>query len=207
MDKQEREAREKFKELNFKKKMEYVWEYYKAHIIAVVVVLALIVSGIVGYINKPRYDYEISMYTLYGFDEVESEAFCDIMKKICIDTNDDGKVLVNLIQATGEITNPVFSQAAQANLTRFQAELVANNHPTLILDDVYKEYLELDNIALVKSIFDISKSEEVQKALNITAGSGLYLVTLEEYGDAERDEELYQNALNIEKYFCTGKAE
>ena len=205
MDKQEREAREKFKELDFKKKREYIWEYYKAHIISAVVVVALIVSGIVGYVNRPRYDFEVSMYTLYGFDEAESEALCNILEKHCKDTDNDGKVNVNLVQAIGEITNPMFSQAAQANLTRFQAELVVNNHPTLILDDVYKEYLELDSIALAKSIYDLSQNKEICDALNITQGSGLYLVTMEKYGDAEKDENLYQNSLNLEKYFCSGK--
>ncbi len=205
MDKQEREAREKFKELDSKQKREYIWEYYKVHIISTIVVVALIVSGIVGYVNRPRYDYEVSMYTLYGFDEVESEALCNILEKHCNDTDNDGEVSVNLIQATGEITNPVFSQAAQANLTRFQAELVANSHPTLILDDVYREYLELDNIALAKSLYDLSQHKEICDALNITEGSGLYLVTMEKYGDAEKDEDLYQNALNLEKYFCSGK--
>lgn len=205
MDKQEREAREKFKELDFKKKREYIWEYYKAHIISVVVVVVLIVSGIVGYVNRPRYDFEVSMYTLYGFDEAESEALCNILEKHCIDTDNDGEVNVNLVQATGEITNPMYSQAAQANLTRFQAELVVNNHPTLILDEVYKEYLELDSISLAKSIYDLSQNKEICDALNITRGSGLYLVTMEKYGDAEKDENLYQNSLNLEKYFCSGK--
>lgn len=205
MDKQEREAREKFKELDFNKKREYIWEYYKVHIISAVVIIALIVSGIVGYVNRPRYDYEISMYTLYGFDEAEAEAFCDIMGRICGDVNDDGKTLVNLTQATGDITNPMFAQAAQANLTRFQSELVINNHPTMILDETYKEYLELDNQSVAKSIIDISANEKIRSALNIAGDAPLYLVTLKQYADAERDEELYQNALNIEKYFCTGK--
>ncbi len=201
MDKQEREAREKFKELDCKQKREYIWEYYKAHIISAIVVVALIVSGIVGHITSPKYDYEISMYSIYGIDEAETEKFCDMMEKVCTDTNDDNKVLVNLTQATGDITNPMYSQAAQANLTRFQAELMINNHPTMILDEVYKEYLDLDDIALVKSIIDISKNKEIQAALSITEDSGLYLVTLAEFGDAEKHKELYDNALAIEEYF------
>lgn len=79
---------------------EYIWNYYKWFIIAVIAVVALACVTVYQIRKTPKYDVILTVAGdyLYGDDEVMKIE--EILNNICDDINGDGKVMSDIYQLT-----------------------------------------------------------------------------------------------------------
>lgn len=56
----------------FKKKIEYIWDYYKAPILIGIAVIFLAVTTVVNKVNEPKFDYSIAIISKYNYPSQEN---------------------------------------------------------------------------------------------------------------------------------------
>jgi len=118
----------KLKEMNFKEKCQYIWEYYKVHIIVTVLLLVIIGSVINSlFINPPKRDYIYLAWIAHALSMEDVEIFEEELS-IIVENPDRQAVRISSYVLTG---NPQVDIAMQ---TRFVAELQMRNINGLIVD-------------------------------------------------------------------------
>ena len=129
----------KLRKMNFKTKMEYIWEYYKLLLIGLVIVLIIIGSLInIWFINPPPDTaLFISWNTGFIYDE-QLEDLTDTLNNRLIDEKENATVVISLM-----ITSDVDPTFAMANTQRLVAMVAAGQIDIFILDStILKEYAE-----------------------------------------------------------------
>lgn len=205
MDKDRAEAKKMAKELPFKERVKYFWEYYKVHtMLALFFALVLTITA-VQCAQQIDYDLEVSVYTNKGLLQENVDFLTGTITEQSYDINDNGVVDIGVFQNFADISNPdVYDEKVEAVLSKFQAELAANSSPVYILDEDYKEMLLKVFPEGVKALIDISQIPEIKEELKLGDDDSLYFVVLPEYEGKKDDEELqkkYQLAEKLERYF------
>ena len=118
----------KLREMNFTDKRQYIWEYYKLHIIAGVVVL-IIIGGLINtwFINPPKRDY---LYIVWQAGHMPSEVFDGIAERLSpiIEDVDRYQITVRSYVLTGD------PQMDQGLIMRLQALLSIGDVHIAIMD-------------------------------------------------------------------------
>ena len=92
---------EKFKAMNFRKKLEYIWEYYHWHFIVTAAVLIVAVSWIVGIVNNRDPLLELEMINCY-IASPEGEILQPFVEQQGLEYYDGAVVINKQIQLSGE---------------------------------------------------------------------------------------------------------
>lgn len=205
MDKDRAEAKKMAKELPFKERVKYFWEYYKVHTMLALFFAVVLTITAVQCAQQIDYDLEVSVYTNKGLLQENVDFLTGTITEQSYDINDNGVVDIGVFQNFADISNPdVYDEKVEAVLSKFQAELAANSSPVYILDEDYKEMLLKVFPEGVKALIDISQIPEIKEELKLGDDDSLYFVVLPEYEGKKDDEELqkkYQLAEKLEKYF------
>lgn len=82
------------------KKIENFWFYYGKIIIIAIIVIVGIVFSTVQCLNKPRYDLKVIYFTYDLIPESVTEKLADKLEEYCIDTNNDSKILVSVVNCS-----------------------------------------------------------------------------------------------------------
>ena len=138
-----RSERDKLRELDFKGKLEYIWEYYKLIIIGAVIALVIIGSLVNTYYFNPQPATAlfIAWNAGYIFDE-EINALTDALEERLIEEGENSRVIVSHF-STSYDEAPVM----MANAERLVAMLAAGSIDVFIVgrellqDYSYGEYL------------------------------------------------------------------
>lgn len=205
MDKDRAEAKKMAKELPFKERVKYFWEYYKVHTMLALFFAVVLTITAVQCAQQIDYDLEVSVYTNKGLLQENVDFLTGTITEQSYDINDNGVVDIGVFQNFADISNPdVYDEKVEAVLSKFQAELAANSSPVYILDEDYKEMLLKVFPEGVKALIDISQIPEIKEELKLGDDDSLYFVVLPEYEGKKDDEELqkkYQLAEKLERYF------
>lgn len=153
------------KGMSKKKKAEYIWEYYKLHIIGVLVLICIIASFIHGQITKVDYVFNLTMLG----NTVDTNKLTDLetkLTKVVVKDGDTKKQAIIGNMFLGDSTNSDPSMDSQS-MQKFVAQLSVGELDVVILDKGMFEsfakqnmFLRLDNI----SGFDLTsiKNEKIE---------------------------------------------
>ena len=160
----------KLKEMNFTDKRQYIWEYYKLHILFVVIILFLtgnIINNV--FINPSK---RIYLYIAWQAGFVHSEPLDALGERLSIIPEDQERyeVLVRSYEFTDD------PQVDQALAARFHAMLaVGNLHATITTREGIAEFAGFgvirpvtELLAAIRDICPILHNDMADRALHIT---------------------------------------
>jgi hypothetical protein len=165
-----------FKNMSRKEKMEYIWDYYKLHIIGVIVLIVFIGSFVQGQLTKVEY---VSNLSLVG-SSVNQDKMAELEKKLTALLVKEGE---KRKQALVEFAPTDKSGMSYEFTQRFVVKVAAGEIGVAVLDKNYYEdfmkqsmLLRLDNLAeLNLSKLNNSKLEGNSQE----QGNGVYAVSVE----------------------------
>ncbi len=206
MDKDRQLARELTKEMSFKEKLQHFWYYYKPHTLALIFVLAVIVWSAVQCANRIDYDLDISFYTESYISDEALDKFDVFLETLCDDINENGVIDAQAYPFTGNITGEYLDENAGAILTKLQSEIAMGECPAYIVDDAYKNYIEMltEDMDVIDNITEITDVPIIRETFNPGEGVKLYFISIVEYDTQKENEELLkerENMKKVEQYF------
>lgn len=128
-----------YKDLTRQQKMEHIWEYYKLHIIAGVIVLWFIGWMLNHYIINPPAEItlDVSVFAEYAVTE-ELDALNDVLDAAVFEEGVNEESVVDFL-STAENLDP---QMQQAVVTRMVAKASLNDYDIMIFEgDFYMNFL------------------------------------------------------------------
>ena len=165
-----------------KERIEYIWDYYKIHIIVTIIVLISIISFIHGQITKTNYEFNL---TIIGssLEADKTEKFENTLTPIVI-KNPSKKQSAQLdTMPIASLTGGKEAQAPQY-MQKLVAELSANVIDLLILNksdyDVFQKqgaFLKLDNAGGMD--LDLIKAEKLEGTSD-KGDKGIYGISLQD---------------------------
>ena len=120
----------KLREMSFKEKLEYIWEYYKFHIIGIAVAL-LIIGGLMNtwFFNpKPEAALFISWNSGFTTDEQRDE-LQEFLQELLIEGNENKEVIISYV-----LMNENDPTLAMVNVQRIVAMVAGGTIDIFILD-------------------------------------------------------------------------
>ena len=105
---------------------DYVWEYYKWHIIAVIAIVASIVYTCYTFATRIEYDLQICFASNNFISEEAQENLISALSEKIEDVNGDGEKNIQILEYSVSPTN-ADGQFVAAMQTKFQLELQASD--------------------------------------------------------------------------------
>ncbi|MCL2189585.1 MAG: hypothetical protein FWC16_11570 [Defluviitaleaceae bacterium] len=138
-----REERDKLKAMNFTEKRQHIWEYYKAHMIFLAVVIFLLYSIVGHIVNPPKRDY---LYIAWLGATVDVQRLADLGDALQPIVYDPERQRVTVGSYTAH-PDPQMNAAIQ---TRFAGMIQTGSIDIILTSCVGVE--ELDSIQLLRNI-------------------------------------------------------
>ena len=206
MDKDRQLAKKLTKEMPFKERLQHFWYYYKIHTLVLVFALVLIVWSAVQCANRVDYDLDISFYSERYVEEEALAEFDLFLETLCDDINENGVVDAQAYLFLGNITEEYLDQNAQATLTKLQSEIAMGECPAYIVDEAYKNYIEMltKDMDVIDTITEITDIPLIREIFNPGEDVKLYFISIQEYDTQKGNEELLkerENMKKVEQYF------
>lgn len=206
MDKDRQLAKELAKKMSFKEKIKHFWYYYKPHTLALIFALVVIVWSAVQCANRIDYDLDISFYSGNYVEEEALAEFDVFLETLCDDVNGNGVVDAQAYLFSGKITEEYLDQNAQAILTKLQSEIAMGECPAYIVDEAYKNYIEMltEDMEVIDKITEITDVPIIRETFNPGEGVKLYFISILEYDTQKGNKELLkerENMKKVEQYF------
>jgi len=86
----------KLREMSFKEKLEYIWEYYKYHIIGLIVAILIIVSVLNAWVFNPSPDSALFIAWSSGFaTEEQFDIMTDLLRERIVDEDVNEEVIIS----------------------------------------------------------------------------------------------------------------
>ncbi|MCT4598891.1 MAG: hypothetical protein N4A50_13565 [Vallitalea sp.] len=193
--------KEKYRELSKKQKKEYIWEYYKYHIVGIVSLLLIIGSLInTWFINPPaKAAVSITFMNKYINTDETDEIKNELVKLIITEEDHNKDVFINNYFLTDNIENADLDMASN---TKFMANISAKELDVIILNKEKFEnlsaigtFLELDKLMLNDDLDKIKDKLVKQKNID-TSKYGYYGI------DVTDNEKLKSIMGDGEKFMC-----
>lgn len=126
-----KEEKRKLKDMTFKEKREYIWEYYKLHIIGILVVVFMTGSIInTVWINPPKKTFVNFVYFRAYVDSTRSDLFTDhLTEELVIDKEKEKVYFTNF-----SISNEEYSEVDLAIAQKFAAMTAAKELDVIVVD-------------------------------------------------------------------------
>ena len=175
----------KLKDIPKGQKLAYIWDYYKWHIIVVVVFVLACVSLVVQNLNKERYDSYI-LFTMSGGQLMEESRYGleTGIEELGIDNNGDSynNLFISTVLFPEDMLSSVTAQEAEVNMQRLVAELTSGECVIQITDD--KLYKTLENYQVLASYEDLKGEVEGTGVIKIPYTETVLeeIVPMEAYG-------------------------
>ncbi|SFL51464.1 hypothetical protein SAMN04487943_1026 [Gracilibacillus orientalis] len=143
---------ETLKTMSFKEAVDYIWEYYKLHIIGTVLGVAFLISILSTVFKDKEESYEVMVVSEIPYEITEQ--FSNQMNEKYFD---DFKVTVNNITSGGGS----ISDMSYADIQKFWANIGANMVDIIVTNEAIAEQMvEQEGILQVEEVVDMSLIEE-----------------------------------------------
>lgn len=145
-----------------KEKAAYIWEYYKWHLIAVLMTLLFIIYFVMQLFNQPQVDYHIGVLGPQATTE-QSETLANDLKTLLDPEDKEGKMLVTITQE---------GQGAE----RFFAQLAAAEYDLVLVDEVaFENFADSETMEVLQvdgmESKDLFAAPEENKIIGIEANA------------------------------------
>ena len=188
LDKQTAEARKMMKKLPLKEKLSNFWFYYKKHTIIGIIATIVISVSVADCVMRVEDDLSVSLFANYGVSQGDIDALKEIFKRYSYDIIENGSVDINIVSYTGDITQEIIDQTAQAAMMKMDLEIASNECPAYLVDEAYKKRMEGAYSDIIKDVIKINDIPKISEKLNLT--ENIYFVTMTEYKNAQKDKVL-----------------
>lgn len=138
------------KNMTRKQKIEYIWDYYKIHIIGGLFLIILLVSFIHGQITKVEYVANLTILTPVGDNVKLEEAEKELTNVVVKDGDKKKQVLIDYIP----IINPENPEPQM--LQKFTVKMAAKEIDVIVLDKKI-----FDSLMKQGAFMDLSKVKEI----------------------------------------------
>lgn len=128
------EAKVDFKSMPFKKRLEYIWDYYKLHIMGTLAVVFFVCSFIYGQVTKIQYDFNITIAVNSYFDENMSKFEDELTGLVVSPEVKRHEAEVALIPISGSAGTDAASSMQM--MQKFSVQVAAGEIDLLIIDKV-----------------------------------------------------------------------
>ena len=162
----------KFKDMSFNKKIEYIWDYYKIHIIAGLSIAILMGYFIYSQVTQINYIFN---FTVVGNMQVEkNESFQKELTKLLVNNQNKDQTMVNVIPSNIN-QDPMIIQKLMAQLTANEIDLILLNKVDFnkfVKEGMFKKLDEVKDLELSSIKYEKVKAE----GSNTT---GIYAISVE----------------------------
>ena len=157
----------KLKDIPKEQRLAHIWDYYKWHIILIVVFVLACGSMIVQNLNKEKYDSYI-LFTMSGGQLMEESRYAleTGIEKLGIDNNGDSysNLCISTVLFPEDMLSSVTAQESQANMQKLVAELTTGECVIQIVDEkLYKTLESYQVLATYESLNGEVEGEGVIK--------------------------------------------
>lgn len=165
------------KNMSRKEKMEYIWDYYKIHIIGSIVVIALIISFIHGQATKIEYVANLTIIGGVTNEDKLEQTEQNLTRLIVKNGQDRQQVLIDAIPIT-DVNNP-----EPQLIQKFTVKLAAQEIDVMVLDKtMFDDLVKKGTFLKLGDIKDINLSsikEDKIEGVNEENKKGIYGVSAE----------------------------
>ncbi len=206
MDAEGKRAREMVKNLSAKEKFAHFWYYYKKHVIIAIIAIGFISWTVYEKMTQIKYDLQIPYYSSRAIDiDNNIQRFEDYFIESVADSNNNGRVDVQVLSYTADISQAKTDQMVGAMLQKMDMSLAADEFSVYILDEKYLEHFQKSYPDIKFTSVEISNIPKVREVLGLFENEKAYLVTIELF-DRLKDNDAkiaeHKNALGVEKFFA-----
>jgi hypothetical protein len=164
------------KSMSRKEKIEYIWDYYKLHIISVIVVIAVIASFIHGQLTKIDYVVNVTIIGNAINESKKEEAEKKFTSLVVKEGEQRKQALIDVI-ATDK------SELSYEMMQKFVVRIAAGEIDVVILDKgFFDSFVKQDMFIPLKSISQINLSDIKQnkiEASGSTNNKAVYAISIE----------------------------
>jgi len=174
----------KISQLPFKKKVEYIWDYYKFYIFGFIIVLLVLAGLIYTRVINPA--PETVLFVSWNAGIVTNEQIFDLenhLQELLIDKNENKKLMISEMSLENE--NPTFTMA---NLQRIMAMVATEDLDVLVLDS--EMVLELSKAGLIRPLDAILAEAKTMNPEVYNAINEYTIVSQYENNDREMEERI-----------------
>jgi uncharacterized protein YxeA len=151
--------------IEFKKKMQNYWFYYKIHTIVAVIAIIIVAVLVTQCVKTDRPDMTVMMISKnVSLTEEQVQKVQNMLSKYTADTNNDGKKIVTLDVITIDDDNN--AQMAMASRQKMTAEIAATDNTVYILDDEFYNFLN-QNDEFIADLKDINSKAGSTKRVKL----------------------------------------
>lgn len=122
---------------------DYVWEYYKIHIIVALLLVAAVIYTWVSLATATRYDMELSLSLTSGIDEEAEAGIKGELEKLIEDIDGNGEINIRLINCSVP-ENYADAEYSSAMDSKFYLQLQGGDSYLVLVSGAMAERLESD---------------------------------------------------------------
>ncbi|QGH34003.1 hypothetical protein GI584_08190 [Gracilibacillus salitolerans] len=179
---------ETLKTMSFKEAVDYIWEYYKIHIIGIVLGVAFLVSILSTVFKEKEETYEVMVVS-----EIPYEITEQFSNEVNENYFEEFQVAVNNITSGGGS----ISDLSYADIQKFWANIGANMVDVIVTNEAIAEQMvEQEGILQIEEAVDMSLLEESEVELYDFGTDSVYGIDTNQL-DVFDDIELFQDKVII----------
>lgn len=197
MDKQAREAREAYKQLPFKKRLENFWYYYRWALIGGIFLIVVLCFTISECAKRIPEDLTVSYYSESAISQEVVSRMQTLFGACVEDLDGDMQKYVSLSPISGKIEE--MSEQAMAVQQKFQVELAAGASAAFVFDQGYYDRMMNFYPEVVEKSIDMTQNAELKEMLQL-GDEPVYFIVRSLYANEqgkEKNEQLHGNALKV----------
>lgn len=197
MDKQAREAREAYKQLPFKKRLENFWYYYRWALIGGIFLIVVLCFTISECAKRIPEDLTVSYYSESAISQEVVSRLQTLFGASVEDLDGDMQRYVSFAPISGKIDE--MSEQAMAVQQKFQVELAAGAVATFVFDQGYYDRMINLYPEIVEKSIDMTQNAELKELIQL-GDEPMYFVVRSLYANEqgkEKSEKMHENALRV----------
>lgn len=137
---------------------EYIWEYYKWHIISVIFVVFIVVTTLRQCTTRPSYDLQITMATEQEIVLSQQEALRQYAEGVISDATENGELQAYIVPIA--INDQSDSQTLQVQYARFTVELTVPESYVFIVSKQYVDAVKESELLESTSVWADGSEDE-----------------------------------------------
>ncbi len=197
MDKQAREAREAYKQLPFKKRLENFWYYYRWALLGGIFVIVVLCFTISECAKRIPEDLTVSYYSESAISQETVSRMQTLFGASVEDLDGDMQRYVSVSPISGKIDE--MSEQAMAVQQKFQVELAAGAAGAFVFDQGYYDRMMNFYPEIIEKSVDMTQNAELKELLKL-GDEPLYYIVRTLYANEQEKEkniQLHDNACKV----------
>ncbi|MCM0650864.1 hypothetical protein NBE98_21135 [Clostridium swellfunianum] len=167
------------KSMTPKERREYIWDYYKIHIIGGLIGILLIGSFIYGQVTRVETIFNLTLMGSASIEPKREELQKDITSLLISPTEKKKEAFISTMPIAGNLTS---SDASNMQLIqKFMAQIAANELDLIVMDkNDFNKFSEEGIFSKLEDLTDFKSTEfKTQKLVKNSAGDSNYGVDVE----------------------------